>query len=292
MNKHLLFSLLRFLIVIIIFANNPVFAENPEPGLLWKISGNNLKSPSYLYGTIHLICPDDVIINDGFKSYFNQTKQLVMEVDMSDPQMMQKAMALMISPDRSNLKDKLSKEDVKLVNDFLTRNFGVGLSQLGVYKPFALISMVVLKYLPCPQPASYETILTQMASENKMKVIGLETIEYQIELIDQLSDEMTKELVRSIREFDEQKATFIAMIEAYKSQDLNKLDKIMEESGQQMGMMDVLLDRRNEEWIPLIEKLIKEQSSFIAVGAGHLGSDKGVVKLLREKGYTVEPIRF
>jgi uncharacterized protein YbaP (TraB family) len=54
---------------------------------------------------------------------------------------------------------------------------------------------------------------------------------------------------------------------------------------------DLLLENRNKDWIPKIEELVKAQSTFIAVGSGHLGSETGVIQLLRNAGYTVEPVK-
>ena len=53
---------------------------------------------------------------------------------------------------------------------------------------------------------------------------------------------------------------------------------------------DVFLNNRNQSWIPVIEDLIKKQPTFIAVGAAHLGGNKGVISLLKSKGYIVEPV--
>jgi len=53
-----------------------------------------------------------------------------------------------------------------------------------------------------------------------------------------------------------------------------------------------LLDDRNAAWIPKIEANIKTTPSFIAVGGGQLGGPKGVINLLRARGYKVTPIRL
>jgi uncharacterized protein YbaP (TraB family) len=50
------------------------------------------------------------------------------------------------------------------------------------------------------------------------------------------------------------------------------------------------LDNRNIAWIPTLEELFKKSTSFVAVGAGHLPGELGVISLLKQKGYTVEAI--
>jgi uncharacterized protein YbaP (TraB family) len=49
-------------------------------------------------------------------------------------------------------------------------------------------------------------------------------------------------------------------------------------------------DVRNANWIPVIEKQIRQQATFIAVGAGHLGGTNGVLELLKKQGYVVTGI--
>ena len=62
-----------------------------DPGILYKITGKNLKKPSYLLGTFHLICEKDLFSQETIKSYVNQTEKLMLEIDLSDPSVMQKA---------------------------------------------------------------------------------------------------------------------------------------------------------------------------------------------------------
>ena len=54
----------------------------------------------------------------------------------------------------------------------------------------------------------------------------------------------------------------------------------------------VFLDNRNNNWVPQIETLIKNNRTFIAVGAAHLGGPNGVIRLLEARGYTLKPIQI
>ena len=57
-----------------------------------------------------------------------------------------------------------------------------------------------------------------------------------------------------------------------------------------LNLMKALF-KRNQNWIPKIEEKIKDHSCFIAVGAAHLPGDKGVLNMLKQKGYTVTPVK-
>ncbi len=138
----------------------------------------------------------------------------------------------------------------------------------------------------------YEQNFNKMAKKQKMKVLGLESIQYQMDLVNKISikDQIKMNYIDGIgtNPLEEYNALF----KAYSEQDLEKMFKLtQEELGDVDNFSDNFLNKRNQNWIPKIEEIAKENSSFIAVGAAHLMGDKGVINLLREKGYTVTPVK-
>lgn len=270
---------------------NPCFSN--VDSLFWKISGNGLKEPSYLFGALHVFCPEGREVGDHLKSALQASRQLILEMDISDPELLMKITLLSRNPGGSNLQQELKEEERKLVDDFLYKHYGYGLAQLGALKPFVLISMVVAKLVPCDQPASYESVLAEIAATDSIPVAGLETPEEQIGFFDQIPREnLLNELVSSVRDFERAKKEFLRLDDAYRRRDLRQIDQLLLETGGLAEFNHILLDRRNEEWLPKIEDWISEGSAFIAVGAGHLLSGVGLIDLLREKGYTVEPVEM
>src|SRR3569833_2224937 len=87
--------------------------------LLWQISGPGISKPSYLYGTIHIMCPDDIVITDKLKECFNSTTQLYLELDLDDPSTMMDAMKGMMMKHDTTLQQLMSKEEY----DSLAYNF-------------------------------------------------------------------------------------------------------------------------------------------------------------------------
>ncbi len=82
---------LGIILVLVSWVVLPVKAQsNDQSSLLWKISGNGLTEESYLFGTIHIICADQFLMDNLIKNAFKSTDQLVMELDMSDPDLQQK----------------------------------------------------------------------------------------------------------------------------------------------------------------------------------------------------------
>lgn len=259
--------------------------------LLWEISGNGISSPSYLYGTVHMICPEDFVTGKRLQEKFRSAQKVFLEVDMDDPSMNMKMMQLSLLRGKK-LSDMFSDSDYNKLNVFFRDTIGMPLTLLNTMKPFVLFSILTLKSLPCAEPQSYELTFVKMAKEQSKEVLGLETIEDQMKIFDDMPDSVQVQMVmRYINEFDEQKKEFAKMVDAYKQENLDSIYEHIMSSPDISGSEEVLLFNRNEKWIPIMEAAMQKEKIFFAVGAGHLGGPKGVINLLREKGYSVKGIR-
>ncbi|MGN6492545.1 MAG: TraB/GumN family protein [Agriterribacter sp.] len=266
-------------------------AQQKSDALLWKISGNGLTKPSYVYGTIHMICSTDFVMSEKLKQHFNSADKLYLEVDMDDPAMNMKMLQLSMLQGKK-LSDFFSPEDYNKLNTFFKDSVGMPLTMFNTMKPFVLFSILTLKTLPCSQQESYEMSFVKMAREQNKEVIGLETVEEQMKIFDDMPDSAQAQmLLRYADEFDKQKKDFSKMVEMYKRQDLDALYQQIMSSPDIAGSEDALLFNRNKNWIPVIENAMKKESLFIAVGAGHLAGEQGVLNLLKEKGYSVEAVK-
>ena len=262
-----------------------------ENSLLWKISGNGLDKPSYLYGTIHIICPDELKLTDKVMNSLKETKQLVLEIDMDDPSMMQNMQRLSVNEGMKNNSHMLTEAELKTLNAFFTKHYQADMSKLGIMKPFALLSMMFIKALDCPQPGSYEAALMGVAAQNKWEVKGLETLEDQIGVFDRVSPkEQLSWLVKYANDQSEFRTGIADLVDAYKKEDITAILKSMADYPEYKDIEDALLYERNEKWIDHIEKMAANKPTFFAVGAAHLASDRGVIQLLRKQGYEVTAV--
>lgn len=264
--------------------------KGQESSLLWKVSGNGLEKESYLFGTIHIICKSDFLMDDRILSAFADSEKLIMELDMSDPELQAKMQQVSVNPGMKNIKSEMEEPMADALDEFLTKNYGAGLAQLGVLKPFVLSSMVLLKTLPCSEIESYEGFFTAKASEAGIPIAGLETVEFQVGIFDQIPQDLQlKELGKLVSD-EEANKDLEKMMSAYLTEDLEAMDKVMNSEGMVSEFRSILLDDRNKSWVPKMEEAMKSNSVFMAVGAGHLGGESGVISLLRNAGYTVEAI--
>ncbi|MFD2573623.1 TraB/GumN family protein [Spirosoma soli] len=265
-----------------------------DKALLYEVTGPGLPKPSYLYGTFHLVCPTDLNITDATKKAIGDAQQVYLEIDMDDPAMMGKMQQAMVMGGGKNVKDLLKPDDYTLLDNYLKQKMNMGLAQVGMLKPIGLMSLMYMTVLPC-QPASYDMTFAEMASKEKKEVLGLETIDAQLAALDKIPvDEQLKGLVDMAKKPEEAKKEFNDLLTAYKAKDVSKLMNMMKTSqfsgGDFAQYEDNLLGERNANWIPVIEKAAKEKPTFFAFGAGHLGNEKGVINLLRKKGYTVKAV--
>lgn len=275
--------------IISIFISN---AQQLENSTLWKISGNGLEQPSYLFGTIHITC--DATLDDDVKKALDETSQVVLELDMDDSGMQVKMMQNMYMKDGQTLKDLVSEEDYRAIDEMFKKHMGVSVEMMQNMKPFFLTAALYPKLIDCPMQ-SFEEELLKVAKKEGEEVKGLETVEYQLNVFDQIPyKEQAKDLVRSAKDdlaYD--KSNFAKMMETYKNENITEMIDMMNDENYSSvaEYQDLLLENRNKNWIPKIGEFAREQSTFFGVGAGHLAGKNGVIRLLRKEGYKVEAVK-
>lgn len=264
--------------------------------LLWKISGNGLEKPSYLFGTIHMLCEDDAVLSDNMKKVIHDCDEVYFEVDMDNLFEMFGAMSKMKMLGDTTLRDLLSNDDYEKVKKYFeSKDAMLPFSMLEKFKPILAASTLEQKSLPCENTAMMEQVIMGVAKENNKKIGGLETMAYQAGVLDsipyKLQAEQLVSYINNTGKADDENQQLQEMFKAYKEQDLGLLEKLMVEADPGMaGFTDIMLYHRNQNWVAKLKKILPEKSVLIAVGAGHLPGEKGVINLLRKEGYTISPV--
>lgn len=259
--------------------------------LLWEISGNGLEQPSYLYGTIHLMCKADFTISDEIKSAFSNSEQIALEVDLDDPSEMQAFQAGMIDMSGFDYQGLLSENEYQKLDEIVKTSTGMGMAAMKMMKPFGIMSLLQVEVMDCGQPESFELSFIEMAKGQTKELLGLESAASQVAIFDNIPvAEQMAWLSDMLSDSGDAQEEWKKMVDMYKAQDLNALYASLGESPEYAKYEKELLDNRNEAWISKIGEMAKEKSTFVAVGAMHLAGGKGVIKLLREAGYTVKPM--
>ena len=268
--------------------------------LVWKISGNGIKKPSYILGTHHG-CPftycDSI---PGLMKAFDKVDNIIGEINMIEfaemsPERMQKMQAMMMMPADTSLLSLFSTEEAAKVNEWLGKKMGASLEMLSVMKPMTIMVTVQNKEMMevIPEIATMTTIdkYMQTLGQSKGKTIGeLETADYQMELLYGNSLEEQADALLEMIDHEDSKGLLQQLTNAYKSQNLDTLWKVFQE--QMTGYeYDAIVKVRNLNWEKQMKELLPKQSTLFVVGAGHLPGESGMINLLREAGFKVKPVK-
>jgi uncharacterized protein YbaP (TraB family) len=266
-------------------------ASAATKSLLWEISGNKLAKPSYVFGTIHLLCAEDLKVSEAVKTAVGNSQQIALELDMDSPTMAQEMQSKLMLPTGQTVQGCMTKEEYTAVSDYYTNELKMPFAQMGTMKPFILSTLIYPKMLGCTT-GSYEMTFVEMAKAKQMEVIGLETVAEQLGLFDNIScEKQARMLSDMVMKRAEAQQEFRALLQLYQAQDVEGLLQMSMDS--KFGMKefeDMLITSRNKRWIPLMAQQAASKPTFFAVGAAHLGGPNGVLALLRQQGYQVKPL--
>ena len=261
--------------------------------LLWQVSGKGLKKPSYIFGTFHLLCKEDIRFSDQLKTSLRSANTVYMEMDMDDPSTMLSGLLYMNMKDGKKLKDLYTPEEYKKIETYFTDSLKTPMMLFQSIKPYFLVAMLYPKMMNCKTASGIEEELMKLTKENKQEIKGLETMQLQASVFDSIPYEwQAKELLKNIDSFSNYKKEFDTMMLEYKNQQLSAMEKLLAKSelGSDKKYEELLLTRRNINWIGQLKTIMHKESVFVAVGAGHLVGEKGLLSLLKKEGYTVEPL--
>ncbi len=301
-------------------------AKEHKEGLLWKISGNGLNAPSYLFGTGHgrgfyLGCSilDSV---PGFYESLKNTNQYIGEYNYYEPDTLNTEML----PADSTYDKFFNKEDLALLDSILLVVVGQT-SKKYIRKPEVLLERIkgylyyeykkkektnkdIITYLPM------DYCLEELAYHRGYKIVGLDNLirfNYYAHLPEGSVKNVTDSLIVMLRnrtfekEFKESESDTLStrLFDAYCRQDFNEFEKYFNQRNKKYDkeyeerlrkdpkskhVLHEISTVRNHKWMEYIPDLINKKASFIAVGLGHLLGEDGLISLLRKEGYKVEPV--
>jgi uncharacterized protein len=276
-----------------------------DNSLLWSVYREDLKDTSFLFGTIHLIPAADFFVPSGLERVLNRCEGVYFEIDLQGEMTLEQQISLL---PKLRMKEGLTLEDLYSSEEYLEiQNFfkdkGLPFFLFNGMKPMFVQMMVQLDMESFLGDAgeqgmkSYELYLSSQAKMADLPISGLETIDFQIGIFDSIPYAqqalMLLETIKTLKSGSTaQDADMDNLYALYKSQDLDKIQEMMNESEDPIAReyADLFLYKRNENWIPILEEAMAHKPLLFAVGAAHLPGEKGVIQLLRDKGYQVLPL--
>lgn len=269
--------------------------------LLWKITGKNLSKPSYLFGTHHLIPISFLDSVPGLFKAFNDCDAVVGEMVLNNIDASAKMLQAAMLPQGLTMDSLLNEEDYALVDTELRSAMKFGLKELGLMNPSMIRTMYELEIYKNVTGFSEElqsdSYFQLVAAQKNKKVIGLEDVDKQLELLFGNKD-LKREaqlLVETIRAKNDVTNDINTLNGLYKSGEIEELIKLAKAQDDPLAMTDEeyakMVDNRNLDWIEILPDYMTESACFIAVGALHLGGENGLVNQLRKQGFKVIEVK-
>ena len=260
----------------------------------WKVTGKG--GVVYLVGSIHLLSKDFYPLNPAIEAAYKDADLLVEEVDMAemlDPTAQMGFLTRGMLPSATPLEKVISPATYALVTK-RAADLGLPVEPFKLLKPWLVALMLVQTEW---QKAGFDPELgidkhfyDQAKAEGKTTQ-GLETADYQISRLDDMTMEQQEHLLsESLKDLDAEKANMARLVESWRAGDVPGVERIvLSELKQEPLLYQRLLVERNRNWMPKIEALFaRPRHAIVVVGAAHLVGPDGLIAMLRAKGYTVE----
>lgn len=270
------------------------------PEFLWKVTTDT--STAYLIGTLHMVRGSFYPLPKEMEAAFHQSDFLVLEIDLSksDPSVMQKLLATKgIYPSGDSLSKHLTDASRKALSDYLSKQ-GQPIAAYDRMRPWLVALLLTkgeLQKMGFQPELGIDQHFLHEARATEKKVLGLETEEFQIGLLAGFPEDLQDEMLRlTLLEVSELRTVADDMMAKWRAGDDKGLDYILTKDTRKhpelLPVQDKMLYDRNITMTAKIETMLASgKTHFVAVGSGHMVGDKGIVALLRKKGYQVEQIK-
>ncbi len=264
---------------------------------VWRISKGS--DQLLIGGTVHLLPPAQYPLPAEFDAAFQHSDVLVLETDLAPMQDQARAASLqqqLLYPAGTTLSSKLAEKTRQQLQDILQRH-QLTLPQVEQFRPGMLVTQLTLLELQQHQftsPGVDQHYLTLAQQQNKT-LKYLEPIEFQLKLLAGLGEGREDLFLQhALSDVSETADMMAKALSAWRSGDLAAVEQLVlapvktadAQTYQQMFVA------RNQAWLPQIQALFgNKEQEFVLVGLGHLAGTDGVLVLLQQAGYQVEPFK-
>jgi uncharacterized protein YbaP (TraB family) len=267
-----------------------------EKSFLWKVQSK--KGAIHILGSIHYLKQENYPLKKSIQDVFRNCRTLVLEIDPynATPERAQQVMLEKARyRDGTHLQQHISPETHELA-ERRVRELGIDISHMTPFKPwFVAVSLMSLKLQKMGFDPNYglDRFLADQAKRGDKIIRGLETLEFQFGLLDQLSSSEQDSMLReTLSELDLLNKAVEQVVQSWLSGDVRAVEDLLLASMREYPAVHrkVVIDR-NRRWLPdLIKMLEQGEKALVVVGAAHLVGENGLIELLKQRGYTVEQL--
>jgi len=282
------------LTLILSFFANRITNAHPKSSLLWEISGNGLKAPSYIYGTVHSADTRAFHFVKLAETYIAKSDAFAMEINMDNLGEMNlfSMMKYLVMPGDTTLEMLMTHDQYAKLDKFVTDSLHLALAMFNTIKPMFLLGLEEGMSMSEDSSTFLDQYLMQEAKSREKEIIGIETVEEQIRALDLIPLKKQAKMVLELVELDTTKkeGSLEDIVDIYFKGDLDALYSFYKKEDLSNTFNAALITDRNHRMADRVDSIIHKKRLFTAVGALHLPGDEGVINLLRKKGYTLTPV--
>ena len=261
--------------------------KNLDNALLWKVTGNNLSKPSFLYGTIHVQDKRVFNFSDSLYAAIKSADGFAMEIH---PDSVVSAIMQKVNEEATEkyVKKYLKKDEYDELNTKFRKEFGFDADRLTVRETYMLRQHLARpERRPDDMPTIVDAYLYGVAKNQGKEIAGLERAIDQVNMMNDLDvgDIDVKKVLKNLKK---EQSLIDKFIQLYIKEDLKGIGDLMSYLPDKTE--DKLLNLRNHLMVQRMDSLMQLKSFVVAVGSAHLPGEQGMIALLRQKGYTVQPV--
>lgn len=283
----------KYLLCLPLFIYTIIYGQN---SILWEITGPKIK-PSYLMGTMHVGDQRILNLNDSVYICMQKSKVLALELNLDQslkPGQMIKLLSMIKLPQDTSYSDLLNSDDLAYLHQNLERQLISPFNQIWTQLKPSFVGLLMMQSdtniaqnIDTPPLDLY---LHEQSKKYKLKHTGLELLTDQIRVLDALPLKTQAQLLIEELKDSTPLNVYDKLIELYLDQDIESLKKLIEENELNDHFKNNIIGNRNITMTSQLIQLAKKKRTFVAVGAGHLGGEDGIISLLREKGFNVRAV--
>ncbi len=261
--------------------------------LCWQIRGKGIKSPSYIYGTMHLADQRVIDKANNATKLLAKSKVYAMELDPDNVDM-SKVFKLLTASTGHSIKAQLTDQEWQLLDAIFKAKTNTSVSSFDSVQPFIIATLIstTINTNNDEKATILDLHFYNLAQIKKIPTIGIETVDEQLDVFAKLSyAEQITMLRKAILEENTNQNEFDYIMKYYLAGDIDSLLDLSNDPSIPKEFADALLKSRNEKMAMRIASFIKSKSHFIGIGALHLPGEQGVLNLLRKKGFKITAVK-
>jgi uncharacterized protein YbaP (TraB family) len=264
-------------------------AQSLPNTLLWRITGRNGQRPSYLFGTLHLADERIFTLGDSLFEAIRSTDGFATELDPNQLTMLVVDEINKQIVDSKNIREMLSDKEYRKYAPVLAKKLGKSPDKINTADILKQKNKWISdSYKEGKMQTFLDMYLFDIARRQNKWTGGIEDVSDQRGAIDNIIDQRDiAELAKD--DHNESISVLESLTNMYIRQDLHGIDSMINGYS---GYMDSIMLKRNKKMAVRMDSLSSVRSMVFAVGAAHLPGSQGLIALLRQRGFEVQPVFY